>query len=324
MNGIRSALSCLVAAMAVVLSHGAQAQAYPVRPITMIVSFPAGGGADVMARLIAPKMGEVLGQSVVIENRGGAGGQVGAGLVARAQPDGYTILLDASSFVINQGLYPSLPYDPERAFQPIGVIASFPHVLVVSPGFAANSTADLIRLAKERPGGLSYASSGIGSAQHLAAASFLGRAGISMNHVPYRGGGPAMNDVMGGHVPMFFANIASGLGNITGGKLRPLAIADTKRSPALPDVATLDELGIRGGAVYEWNGVFAPAGTPPAVMARLEAAFEAALQAPEVRSRIAALGGEIIGGGGAAAARYIASQREITLALIREGNIKPE
>jgi tripartite-type tricarboxylate transporter receptor subunit TctC len=320
MSMIRLALSLFVALCAGM----AQAETYPVRPITMVVSFPAGGGADVMARLIAPKMAEVLGQSVVIENRGGAGGQVGAGLVARAQPDGYTILLDASSFVINQGLYPSLPYNPERAFQPIGVVASFPHVLVVAPTFGANSVVDLIRLAKERPAALSYASSGIGSAQHLAAASFLGRAGIVMNHVPYRGGGPAMNDVMGGHVPMFFANIASGLGNITGGKLRPLAVADTKRTPALPDVPTLDELGVRGGAVYEWNGVFAPAGTPPAVLARLEAAFEAALQAPDVRARIVALGGEVIGGGSAAAARYIASQREITLNLIREGNIKPE
>lgn len=320
MTAIRFLLVCLAAAWA----GFAGAETFPTRPITMIVSFPAGGGADVMARLVAPKMGEALGQSIVIENRAGAAGQVAAGAVARAQPDGYTILLDAASFVINQGLYPRLPYDPDKAFQPIGVIASFPHVLVVSPGFSAATLADLIRLAKERPGQLNYASSGIGSAQHLAAASFVQRAGIAMNHVPYRGGAPAMNDVMGGHIPMFLANIASGLGNITGGKLRPLAIADTKRSAALPDVATLDELGVRGGAVYEWNGVFVPAGTPPAVVARLEAALDAALRAPEVRSRIESLGGEVVGGGSAGAVRFIASQREVTLTLIRDGNIKAE
>jgi tripartite-type tricarboxylate transporter receptor subunit TctC len=319
-----SIIRLLAGVLALAWASMAGAQSFPERPITMIVSFPAGGGADVMARLVAPKMGEFLRQQIVVENRAGAGGQLAAGMVARAQPDGYTILLDASSFVINQGLYPRLPYEPEKAFAPIGVIASFPHVLVVSPGFGAQSVADLIRLAKERPGALNYASSGIGSAQHLAAASFLQRAGIAMNHVPYRGGAPAMTDVMAGHVPMFFANIASGLGNITGGALRPLAVADVKRSAALPSVATLEELGVRGGAVYEWNGVFAPAGTPPAIVARLEAALEAALQAPDVRARIASLGGEVLGGGAAAATRFIANQRGITLTLIRDGNIKPE
>jgi tripartite-type tricarboxylate transporter receptor subunit TctC len=317
---------CGLAAMSVILGglSAATAQDFPSRTITLVVTYPAGGGADTMARLVAPRMGELLGQSIVIENKPGAAGQIGSAAVAAARPDGYTVMIDAASFVINQSLYPRLPYDPEKAFAPVGVIAAFPHVLVVAPGFEAKTAAELVQLAKAKPGTLNYASSGTGSAQHLAGAAFIKQTGAAMTHVPYRGGAPAMNDVMGGHVPVFFANIASGLSNIRGGKLRPLAIAADKRNAALPDVPTYAEAGVPGTGVYEWNGMFVPAGTPAPVVAKLADALEKALQSPDIRQRIVDLGGEVLGGGTAGAAKFIGEQRALTTTLIKEGNITAE
>ncbi len=186
----------------------AQEAGYPSRPITLVVTYPPGGGADVMARLIAPKMGEVLGQNVIIDNRPGAGGQIGAAYVAKSKPDGYTLMFDASSFAANPALYPKLPYDSQKAFQPIGVTALFPNVVLVNAAFPAKTIRDLIDMAKLKKGAVSYASSGNGSAQHLAGALFESAAGVDMIHVPYRGGGPALNDVIGGQVPLFFGNLA--------------------------------------------------------------------------------------------------------------------
>lgn len=315
----------LVAAAWVMTGAGtALGQDFPSKPVTLVVTYPPGGGADIMARLIAPKLGEALKQAVIVENKGGAAGQVGAAFVANAKPDGYTVMFDAASFVINQSLYPALPYDAEKAFRPVGVLAAFPHVVVVTPGYEAKSATDLIAMAKAKPGAISYASSGTGSAQHLAGAAFIQQTKAEMTHVPYKGGGPAMNDVMGGHIPVFFANIASGLSHIKGGKLRALAVAKDKRIAALPDVPALGELGISGGAVFEWNGVFVPAGTPDAVVSKLAEALDVALQAPEIKQRIADLGGEIVGGGMAGAATFIAGQRSLTRSLIRDGNIKPD
>lgn len=317
--------SGLIALALGLLAGGATAQTFPARTVTLLVTYPAGGGADIMARLIAPRMSEKLGQTVIIENKGGAAGQVGAASVANAAPDGYTVMIDAASFVINPHLYAKLPYDTEKAFRPVGVIAAFPHVLVVTPGFEAKTVKDLVAMAQAKPNAINYASSGTGSAQHLAGAAFVKTANAPMTHIPYRGGGPAMNDVMGGHVPVFFANIASGLPLIKGAKLRPLALARDTRSNALPDVPALSEFGIKGSAIYEWNGMFVPAGTPDPVVDTLAAALAFALQSPEVKQRIADLGGDIIGDGNPAGARaFIASQRETIGTLIREGNIKIE
>ena len=205
------------------LSHAA-GQIAGGKTITLVVSYAAGGGADLMARLIAPKLAEALGQTVVVDNKPGASGQIAAGQVARATPDGTQLLLDASSFAVNPSLFPKLPYDSEKAFTPIGVLALYPNVLVCTPSFAAKSVKDLISMAKAEAGKISYASSGNGSAQHLAGALFEDRAGVNLVHVPYRGGGPAMNDVMAGQVPLFFANVASSLGQIQSGRLRPLAV----------------------------------------------------------------------------------------------------
>ena len=263
------------------------------KTITLVVSYAAGGGADLMARLIAPKLADALGQTVVVDNKPGASGQIAAGQVARATPDGTQLLLDASSFAVNPALFPKLPYDSDKAFTPLGVLALFPNVLVCTPGFAAKNVKDLIRMAKAKPGEISYASSGNGSAQHLAGALFEDRAGVSLVHVPYRGGGPAMNDVMAGQVPLFFANVASSLGQIQSGRLRPLAVTSRRRTRALPDIPTMEEAGVPAYEVLEWNPILAPAGMDAATKTTLIAAVRKAMADPEVLGRVRALSGEV-------------------------------
>jgi tripartite-type tricarboxylate transporter receptor subunit TctC len=304
------------------LSVCVHAQSFPARPLHLIVTYPPGGGADLMARLIAPKMAATLGQPVVVENKPGASGQIGAAEVARATPDGYTLLLDASSYAVNPSLYAKLPYDPAKAFTPIAVLALFPNVLVVTPGHAARDVKDVIAAAKSSPGAIAYASSGNGSAQHLSGELFQQKAGVAMTHVPYKGGGPAMNDVMGGQVPVFFANMASSLAHVKGGKLRALAITGAKRSSALPDVPTMAEAGVPGYEVYEWNAIFAPAGTPAAVVAKIADAVAKAMQSADLRERIAAMGGEIVAYGPADADRFVREQTELWGKVVRAGNVR--
>jgi tripartite-type tricarboxylate transporter receptor subunit TctC len=275
------------------VTSGFTQTAYPSKPITLVVTYPPGGGADAMARLIAPKMGEALGQTIVVENKPGASGQIGAAAVAKANPDGYTLMLDASSFSVNPSLYPKLPYDSLKAFQPIGVVALFPNVVLVNANFPAKNMAELTAAARKAKDAVSYASSGNGSAQHLAGALFESAAKVDMIHVPYKGGGPALNDVIGGQVPLFFGNLASTLQHVQSGKLKALAVTSGKRSPILPDVPTLSESGLKGTEIYEWNAVFAPANTPEPVIKKLAAAFQQALDAPEVKARVAQLGGEL-------------------------------
>ena len=302
---------------------GALAQ-YPTKPVRLVVTYPPGGGADLMARLVAPKMAEVLGQPVVVENKPGAGGQIGAGEVARAAPDGYTLMLDAANHAVNPSLYASLPYDTAKAFQPISLLVRFPNMLVVTASFPAKDVQELIAAAKAKPGSIAFASSGNGSAQHLAGELFRQKAGIDMTHVPYKGGGPSLNDVIGGQVPVFFANMASGLPHVKGGKLRALAVTGSKRSPALPDAPTLAEAGLAGYEVYEWNAIFAPAGTPAPIVAKLFDAITKAMQSPDVRERIAGLGGEIAALSPADTARFVREQTELWSKVVRAGGIKPE
>jgi tripartite-type tricarboxylate transporter receptor subunit TctC len=302
----------------------AAAQSFPAKPVRLIVTYPPGGGADLMARLLAPRMSETLGQPVVVENKAGAGGQIGAGEVARAAPDGYTLLLDAANHAVNPSLVANLPYDAAKAFQPISLLVRFPNVLVVTPGFAAKDVNELIGIARARPGSVAFASSGNGSAQHLAGELFRQKAGVEMTHIPYKGGGPALNDVIGGQVPVFFANMASGLPHVKAGKLRALAVTGAKRSSALPDAPTIAEAGLPGYEVYEWNAIFAPAGTPAPVVARLHEAITKALQSPEVRERIASLGGEIAALDPAETARFVREQTTLWSAVVRAGGIKPE
>jgi tripartite-type tricarboxylate transporter receptor subunit TctC len=269
-------------------------------------------------------MGEALGQSVVIENKPGAGGQIGAAAVAKAAPDGYTLMLDASSFSVNPSLYPKLPYDSAKAFQAVGVIALFPNVVLVNANFPAKNIAELIGAAGKSKNAVSFASSGNGSAQHLAGALFESAAKVDMVHVPYKGGGPALNDVIGGQVPLFFGNLASTLQHVQSGKLRALAVTSGTRSSILPDVPTLSESGLRGTEIYEWNAVFAPANTPEPVLKKLAAAFQQALESPDVKARIAQLGGEIQKANPEQAKKFIDQQTSLWQRVIKERNITTE
>ncbi|MEO8120140.1 MAG: tripartite tricarboxylate transporter substrate binding protein [Rhodoferax sp.] len=298
--------------------------AWPTKPIILVVTYPPGGGADTMARLLAPKLGEALGQTVVVENKPGASGQIGATAVARAAPDGYTLMLDASSFAVNPALYAKIPYDTDKAFRPIGVVALFPNVLLVNAQFPARSVAELVTAAKARPDAVAYASSGNGSAQHLAGALFESAAKVEMAHIPYKGGGPALNDVVGGQVPVFFGNLASTLGHIQGGKLRALAVTSAKRSPILPDVPTLAEAGIQGAEVYEWNVLLAPAGTPEVVVGKLSAALQKTLESPDIKARIAQLGGEIQKGNPDAAQSFVRQQMALWARVVKARGIALE
>jgi tripartite-type tricarboxylate transporter receptor subunit TctC len=304
----------VLAAIAVALSTNVSAQTvvssgqWPAKPISLIVTYPPGGGADAMARLLAPKMAEALGVSVVVENKPGASGQIGAAFVAKAAPDGYTLMLDASSFAVNPALYSKITYDSEKAFRPIGVIALFPNVLLVNSQFAPKTVAELIAAAKQKKDSIAYASSGNGSAQHLAGALFESAAGVDMVHVPYKGGGPALNDVIGGQVPVFFGNLASSLQHIQSGRLRALAVTANRRSPILPDTPSLNEAGVANAEVYEWNAIFAPTGTPEPVISKISQALQSALDTHEVKNRIAQLGGEMQRGSPDSARSFISQQ----------------
>lgn len=292
------------------------------RPVTLVVSYPAGGGADLMARILAPRLGAALGRSVVVENIPGASGQIAGERVARATPDGATLLLDASSFAVNPSLYPRMAYDSAKAFTPLAVLATFPNVLVCSAGFRVRSVQDLIAMARDKPASVAYASSGNGSAQHLAGALFEERASVQLLHIPYRGGGPAMNDVMAGKVPLFFANVASALGYIRAGKLRALAVTSSLRARSLPQVPTMAEVGVRKYEVLEWNPVLAPAGLPADVQARLVTGIRQALADPEVLSRIRKLGGDVFPGATPAAAeKFIQDQRSLWAEVVRDRKI---
>lgn len=317
----RNVLYAVAASLLAIVAGAAHAQTWPTKPITLVVTYPAGGGADTMARLIAPKLGEALGQPVIIENKPGASGQIGASAVAKAAPDGYTLMLDASSFAVNPALFPRLPYDSDKAFRPVGVIALFPNVLLVNPSVPAASVKELVALAKAKKNGVSYASSGNGSAQHLAGAMFESAAGVDMLHVPYKGGAPALNDVIGGQVPVFFGNLASTLQHVQAGKLKPLAVTSARRSPILPAVPTMAEAGVAGYEVYEWNVLFAPAGTSEAIIGKLAAALQKTLDAADVKARIAQLGGEIQTARPDAAEQFVRQQTTLWARLVRERGI---
>jgi tripartite-type tricarboxylate transporter receptor subunit TctC len=319
---MKKTLAALAAALALAAPAASQAQAFPAKPIRLVVTYPPGGGADLMARLVAPKMAESLGQPVVVENKPGASGQIGAAEVARAAPDGHTIMLDASSFAVNPSLYAKLPYDPAKAFQPLAVLALYPNMLVVTPPYPPKDVKELVALARSKPGTVAFASSGNGSAQHLAGELFKQKAGVDMTHIPYKGGGPALNDVMGGQVPVFFANIASGLAHVKAGKLRALALTGGKRASSLPEVPTMAEAGVPGYEVYEWNAIFAPAGTPAPVVEKLAAAIAKAVQSPEVKDRVATLGGELAGYGPKEAEKFVREQTELWGKVVKAGNIR--
>ena len=260
---------------------------YPQRPVTWIVPFPPGGGTDISARTVAAKLGEKWKQTVVIENRAGAAGIVGADAAAKARPDGYTLLIVNVGIVsINPALYPKLPYDADKAFAPISLLCELPFVLMASPKFAPGSVRELIAYAKANPDKVTYASSGSGGSPHLTAELFQLLTGTKMTHVPYKGGGPAMIDLMAGHVDILFASVLEGSGHIKAGKLKGLAVTHAKRNPALPDVPTISEAGVKGGESGSWIALLAPAGTPDAVIRKLNSDVKEVVADPEVRDKL--------------------------------------
>jgi len=283
----RTALAlAMVAASALALGTAAQAQEFPDRPVTLVVPFAAGGSTDVVARIIGQKMADDLGQQIVVENVAGAGGNLGADRVARAEPDGYTILMGTvATHALNPLILKTKPYDPEKDFAPVSLLVLVPNVLVVNPELPAKNVAELVALLKAAPEQYSYASSGNGTPLHLSGELFKKMAGVSMQHVPYKGSGPALNDVIGNQVPIMFDNLPSSSGHIKSGTLRALAVTTKERAPSFPDVPTIAET-IPGYETYTWNALFAPAGTPKEAIDRLNAAAKKALADPTVAEKM--------------------------------------
>jgi len=269
------------------------ADAYPSRPIHLIIPFPPGGSNDVVGRVFAAAIGDKIGQTVVVENRSGAGGVVGTELASRAAPDGYTLLVISLAHAVNPWLY-KLNYDPIKAFTPIGIMASGTNVLSVNPTLPVHSVKELVALAKEKPGELNYASAGIGSFQHLGGELFKLDAGVDIVHVPFRGGGPAMLDVIAGNTKVMFSSLVQTTPYVKNGQLRALGTGGAKRSPVLPDIPTIAEAGVPGYQATNWWGIIAPRGTPKEIVEKVQAALSAAQDAPDTRKRLESEGADIV------------------------------
>lgn len=288
--------SIVAVALALVAGPAVAQQNYPDRPIRLVVPFAAGGSTDIVARIIAAKMGEILKQSIVVENRSGAGGNAGAAAVARAEPDGYTVLMGTvATHAINPALYTKMPYDPVKDFAPVSLLVNVPNVIVVHPSLNVKTVAELITLLKANPGKYDYASSGIGTPLHLSGALFESMAGVKMVHVPYKGAGPALLDVVGGQVKIMFDNLPSSIGQIRKGGVIGLAVTTKERSPAAPDMPTVSESGLPGYETYSWNAIFAPAGTPMPIIDKLAKAGAEAVADPAVKARLADLSAVSVG-----------------------------
>jgi len=305
-------------------ASGAMAQTWPSKPITLIVPFPAGGTTDALARALGEKLSQRLGQPVIVENRGGAGATLGANYVAKAAPDGYTLLVGAVHHTIATSVYKKLPYDFQKDFAPITTIATVPNVLVVNASTPAKNVAELVALVKAEPGKLSYGSNGNGTAQHLIGTQFQALTGTSLLHVPYQGSGPLTTDLLGGQITMSFDTITPVLQHIKSGKLRALAVSTAKRSSALPDVPTLDEAGLKGFNIGTWFGVLAPAATPKDLVARLNTEMVGIIHSPEFQKRMGELGAEPIGDSQAEMAKQIKDETEKFAGLVKEAKVAVE
>jgi tripartite-type tricarboxylate transporter receptor subunit TctC len=310
------------AALAAGLAH-AQAD-WPAKPIRMIVPYPPGGGTDVVARIVNEKLSTELGQPIVIDNTGGAGGSVGTELAAKAPADGYTLLLTLSSHTINPKLYPKLGYDVERDFIPVSLAAQIPQILVAHPSVQANTVAELVALLKANPGKYNYASVGIGSPGHIAGELFKLRTGVQMTHVPYKGGGPAVTDTMGGQVQLLFVSMPAALQFVKAGRLKALAVTSSKRSASAPEVPTIAENGGPDVVVDSWYGVLVPAKTPQPIVAKLNATLARVLQMPDVREKLFAQGAEAVSSSSAEFDALILDELKKWDYVIREAKITPE
>src|SRR5437667_2908215 len=314
----------LAAALLVVAAPVALGQAaYPTKPVRLVVPFPAGGTTDLLARAAAQKLSEAWGQQVIVDNRPGAAGNIGAELVAKAAPDGYTLLMGTvGTHAINASLYAKMPYDHVKDFAPVILVAGVPNVLVVNPQVPVNSVADLIKLAKAKPGQINFASSGSGTSIHLSGELFKTMAGVDMTHVPYKGSAPAITDLIGGQVQIMFDNLPSSLPHIKAGKLRAIAVTSAQRAPALPNVPTIAESGLPGFEASSWFGILGPAATPPAVIARINSEVNQWLQTPEAKEKLVAQGAASAGGAPEQFAAHIRAETEKWAKVVKVSGAK--
>ena len=311
------------AAILLALSTTAFAEDYPSKPVRLIIPFPPGGSNDVVGRVIATQLSDALGKQVVVDNRAGAGGVIGTEVAASSPPDGYTLLVISIAHAVNPWLY-KLNYDPIKSFVPIGIMASGPNVLVVNPELPVNSVKELIALAKKEPGKLQYASAGIGSFQHLGGELFKLEAGVDILHVPFKGGGPSMIDVIGGHTKIMFSSLVQTTPHIKSGKLRPLGVGGLKRSPVLPDVPTIAEAGVPSYEAVNWWGIIAPAGTPPAIVAKLHEALTKAQNAPATQEQFAKEGASTVQMSSAEFGKFMQTEMIKWERVVKEGKIKAQ
>lgn len=319
----RALLGALAAAAALALP-GAWAQTWPSRSVSIIVPFPAGGTTDVLARALGQELSKTLGQPVVVENKPGAGATLGADYVAKAKADGYTLLMGAVHHTIATSVYRKLGYDFEKDFAPITTVALVPNVLVVNPQVPAKTVQELLAQAKAQPGKLTYGSNGTGTGQHLIGAQFEGMGGVQLLHVPYKGSGPLTTDLLGGQISMSFDTVTPVLPHIKAGKLRPLAVTTATRSGALPDVQTLQELGLKDFNIGTWFGVLAPAATPKDIVARLNTEMVKIIQSPEFGKRMDEIGAQPIGNSSEQMARRIAEETDKFAKLVKEAQISSD
>jgi tripartite-type tricarboxylate transporter receptor subunit TctC len=303
----------------------AHAQTFPAKPVRMVIAFPAGGGSDIVGRALAQHLTDLLGQPIVVENRGGAGGIIGTEFGARAAPDGYTITVGSSGgFAITPHLNPKLPYDPVRDFAPVGLFTRLTFLINVHPSVPAKSVKELTALAKARPGNLNYGSSGLGATAHLATEHFMALTGAKMIHVPYKGAAPALTALVAGEVDVLFDSMPTSLPHVRSGRIRPLAVTTLQRSELLPQLPTLDESGVKGYELASWFGLFAPAGTPRAVIERLNAAINAATARPELRRQLLNQGAEPLSGTPEDLGAYLRRELDKYGRIIRAAGVKAE
>jgi tripartite-type tricarboxylate transporter receptor subunit TctC len=321
---MKTFLHCIAVCAACIAGGAGWAQPYPAKPVRIIAPFPPGGSVDVMARLISPRTSELMGQQIVIDNRSGASGSIGSELAARAAPDGYTLLLNTLPFVTNQYLYRKVPYDAVKDFTPVSLLGAAPALLVVHPSVPVYSVAELVRLAKAKPGALDYASAGVGTNHHIAGELLNYLAKINITAVQYKGGGPATIAALGGEAGITYPNIVAAVPYVKAGRLRALGVTSAHRSPVVPDIPTIAEAGVPGYEFTPWFVVVAPAGTPAAVVTQLNEYVTKAMRSPDLADRFAREGVEVIASTPAELAKHIRSEQDKWARVIRERGMRAE